>query len=123
MSALTEKAQELRSTLPKSGGGTPPAMKGQLLGTLPHKDGAVRIVWDEYEGHFYLSLRLWTADDNGQLWPSKTGFTVRVRDIPALAEAVSQAVDLALAETRKTGSPSPREDRYARSREGVGAEF
>ena len=98
MTTLKEKAQELRSTLPKQGGGTPPAMKGQRLGTLPHKDGEVRIVWDEYEGFHFLSIRLWTKDDSNQFWPSKTGFTVKVRDIPALADAIGQAVDLALTE-------------------------
>lgn len=121
MTELTKKAQELRSNLPQERSGSPPEMKGQLLGTLSHKEGAVRIVWDEYEGHPYLSIRLWTADNSGQLWPSKNGFTVKLRDLPTLGEAIGKALDLALKETG--GRESQREDRYARSREGAGAPF
>lgn len=120
MNALQKKSRELKNSLPPERTGTPPPMKGQLLGALPHKEGSIRIVWDEYEGHSYLSIRLWTADDNGQLWPSKNGFTVRVKDLPALGEAVGKALDMALTTTqRNTTEP----DRYARSREGIGAPF
>lgn len=123
MTELTKKSQELRSNLPPERSWSPPEMKGQLLGTLSHKEGAVRIVWDEYEGHPYLSIRLWTADNSGQLWPSKTGFTVKLRDLPTLGEAIGKALDLALKETGGGRSEREREDRYARSREGVGAPF
>ena len=101
MSDLKQKAQELRSTLPLQGG-APPAMKGQLLGALPHKDGEIRLSWDDYEGFHFLSDRLWTKKDSGQFWPSKNGFTVKLRNIPALADAIRQAVDLALSEAGKT---------------------
>ncbi|MHB8423261.1 MAG: hypothetical protein ACYDAM_10955 [Leptospirales bacterium] len=100
MNTLTQKANNLRNQLPKNGHGTPPAMKGILLGTLPHKEGEIRLSWDEYEGHFFLSVRLWTTDDGKAFWPSKTGFTVKLKDVPTLADAVSQAVDLALKETK-----------------------
>lgn len=116
MATLAEKAQELRRSLPPERTGTPPAMKGQLLGTLPHKDGEVRIVWDEYEGHHFLSIRLWAADDNGQMWPSKNGFTVRVRDLPSFGEAISRALDLGLQETERSKTAY-------RSSEGAGAPF
>ena len=99
MNQLQEKANRLRSALPTDRSGTPPEMKGQLLGSLPHKDGEIRLSWDEYEGFHFLSIRLWTKDDSGQFWPSKTGFTVKIRDIPALADAIGQAIDMALAET------------------------
>lgn len=101
MQTLREKATALKQTLPPERSGKPPEMKGQLLGSVSHKDGTIQIVWDEYEGHHYLSVRLWTVDDNGQMWPSKVGFTIRTRDLPALGEAVGKALDLALAETQK----------------------
>lgn len=101
MSALQQKARTLRQSLPPERTGTPPAMKGQLLGTLPHKEGQIRIVWDTFEGHSFLSIRLWTVDDNGQLWPSKNGFTTKIKDIPTLAEAIGRALDMALQETKK----------------------
>lgn len=101
MATLTEKASALRSALPPERSAKPPERKGIRLGELPHKDGKVILSWDEYEGYHFLSIRLWTVDDNGQMWPSKIGFTVKLRDLPSLAEAVSQAVDLALQESAK----------------------
>ena len=100
MSVLTQKANQLRNQLPRNGQGTPPVMKGQLLGTLPHKDGEVRLVWDTFEGHSFLSVRLWTSDDGKSFWPSKTGFTIRIKDLPDLAEGVQKALDMALKESR-----------------------
>ena len=125
MSALTQKAQALRQSLPPERSGTPPAMRGQLLGSLPHKEGQTRIVWDTFEGHSYLSIRLWTVDDNGQMWPSKTGFTVRVRDLPTLGEAVGRALDMAIMETARSpeGRPPGGQKPSYRSSEGVGAPF
>lgn len=76
-------------------------MRGIRLGELSHKDGKIIISWDEYEGHHFLSVRLWTVDSNGQCWPSKNGFTIKARALPALGEAVGKALDLALAETKK----------------------
>ena len=58
-------------------------MKGQLLGTLSHKDGEIRIVWDEYESYHFL--------------------TVRTRDLPILGEAIGKALDLALMESGTKG--------------------
>ena len=107
MNSLQKKATELRSVLPKNGHASPPPMKGILLGTLDHKDGQIRIVWDEYEGRPYLSIRLWTTDDGKAFWPSKNGFTVKLKDIPTLADAISQALDLALKETA-SNPPTPR---------------
>jgi hypothetical protein len=101
MSELTRKANDLRRSLPPERTGTPPQMKGQLLGTLPHREGEVRISWDIYEDHHFLSVRLWTVDDNKQYWPSKIGFTVRLRDLPTLGEAVGKGIDLALKETEQ----------------------
>ena len=75
-------------------------MKGILLGTLSHKEGEIRLVWDEYEGRHFLSIRLWTSDDNKTFWPSKVGFVVKVRDIPALGDAIGAAIDLALQATK-----------------------
>ena len=101
MPTLTEKANELKRALPPERSGKPPEMKGIRLGELPHRDGKIIISWDEYEGHHFLSIRLWTVDDNGQLWPSKNGFTVKLRDIAVLGEAIGRAIDLALDESKK----------------------
>lgn len=95
-SALKKKADDLRRSLPKNGKGGPPPMKGILLGVLPHKEGEIRIVWDEYVGFHFLSLRLWTKSEDGSFWPSKNGFTVKLKDLPLFGEAVGKALDMAL---------------------------
>lgn len=120
MNTLTQRADELRKGLPKSGGGKAPEMKGILLGTLPHKDGEIRLSWDEYEGRHFLSVRLWTTEDGKAFWPSKTGFTIKVRDLPTLGDAISKALDLALVETKT--NPEPR-TATSRAYEGAGAPF
>ena len=86
--------------------------------------GELRFTWNVYEDRPYLRLQLWSKSDDGSFWPVKgQGFTIKVKDLPDLAEGVQKALDMALIETRKGGNPSPREDSYSRSREGVGAEF
>ena len=125
MNELQQKAQALRQSLPPERTGKPPEMRGIRLGELLHKDGKVIISWDEYEGHHFLSIRLWTVDDNGQLWPSKNGFTVKLRDLPALGEAVGRALDMALEATARSpeGRGSGGQKPSYRSSEGVGAPF
>lgn len=101
MGTLTQKAQELRRSIPPERTAKGPEMKGELLGSVPHKEGEIRIVWDEFEGHSFLSVRLWTSEDGKNFWPSKVGFTVKPRDLPALGEAVGKALDRALQEVKK----------------------
>ena len=55
---LQSKANTLRQSLPKNGKGVPPSMKGISLGVLPHKEGEIRLVWDEYEGFQRLRFSL-----------------------------------------------------------------
>ena len=124
MSDLTQKASELRQSLPRQGGGNAPQDTGVRLATFPRPEGELRFTWNVYEDRPYLRLQLWSKSDDGSFWPVKgQGFTIKVKDLPDLAEGVQKALDMALIETRKAGSPSPKEDRYSRSREGVGAEF
>lgn len=124
MQTLAEKASTLKRHLPPERSGKPPEMRGIRLGELPHKDGKIIISWDTYEGHSFLSIRLWTSGDDG-FWPSKTGFTIRVRDLPALGEAIGKAMDLGLQETRKhpENSSSGGSRATGRAYEGVDAPF
>ena len=125
MSTLTQKAQELRSTLPKTGGGTAPQDTGIRLATFPRPEGELRLTWNVYEDRPYLRLQLWSKSDDGSFWPVKgQGFTIKVKDLPDLAEGVQKALDMALKEAGKTsGGSAPNETRYARSQEGTGAPF
>lgn len=119
---LQSKANTLRQSLPKNGKGVPPSMKGIPLGVLPHKEGEIRLVWDEYEGFHFLSVRLWTKSDDGSFWPSKNGFTVKLKDLPVFGEAVGRALDMAIADSGGMHE-TRREDHYAGSREGVDVPF
>ncbi len=121
MSGLTEKAQELRSTLPKAGGGTAPQDSGIRLATFPRPEGELRFTWNVYEDRPYLRFQLWSKSDDGSFWPVKgQGFSIKVRELPELAEGVQKALDMALKEYGKTsGGQKP----TSRAYEGVGAEF
>lgn len=126
MSTLTQKAQELRSTLPRSGGGTPPQDSGIRLATFPRPEGEFRLSWNTYEDRPYLRFQLWSKGDDGSFWPVKgQGFTIKVKELPDLADGIQRALEMALAEARKnpktgaTGSPKP----DGRAYEGAGAPF
>jgi len=108
MRTLTEKANELRSTLPKSGGGTAPHDTGIRLTTFPRSEGELRFTWNIYEDRPYLRFQLWSKSDDGSFWPVKDqGFTIKIRELPELAEGVQKALDMALRETPTAHHASP----------------
>ena len=121
MATLTESADKLRSSLPKSGGGKAPQDSGIRLATFPRPEGELRFTWNIYEGKPYLRFQLWSKGDDGSFWPVKgQGFTIKVKDLPDLAEGVQKALDMALKESGKTtGGSKP----HYRSSEGAGAPF
>jgi len=121
MNDLQRKANELRSTLPKTGGGTAPVDQGIRLATFPRPEGELRLSWNVYEDRPYLRFQLWSKSDDGSFWPVKgQGLTIKVKELADLAEGVSRALDLALKESEKvTGGSKP----HYRSSEGVGAPF
>lgn len=79
----------------------PPALRGTLLGEVrcrrrvekdgPEREGVLRVVLDEYEGRPFLSVRFWALDAEGQAWPTRTGLTIRVRELGAVLEALQKA--------------------------------
>lgn len=88
----------------RRGGGEAPEERGERLATVPRRDGAeLRITWDEYKGSPYMGLREWTKDRSGgpSMFPTKTGITVRRGELPALARAVADAIDRAVAHEEK----------------------
>ena len=121
MATLTESADKLRSSLPKPGGGKAPEDSGIRLATFPRPEGELRFTWNTYEDRPYLRFQLWSKGDNGSFWPVKgQGFTIKVKDLPDLAEGVQKALDMALKESGKvTGGSKP----HYRSSEGAGAPF
>ena len=121
MATLTESADKLRSSLPKPGGGKAPEDSGIRLATFPRPEGELRFTWNVYEGKPYLRFQLWSKGEDGSFWPVKgQGFTIKVKDLPDLAEGVQKALDMALKESGKTtGGSKP----HYRSSEGAGAPF
>jgi hypothetical protein len=102
MSALTEKASALRTTFPKSGGGTAPQDTGIRLATFPRPEGELRFTWNVYEDRPYLRFQLWSKGDDGSFWPVKgAGLSIKVKELPDLAEGVQKALDMALQESKK----------------------
>ena len=97
---LRNAAQGLREALPARTITKPPEEQGRRLATFTRAEGEeeLRVSWAEYKGHPFLSFRIWERDTNGQFWPSKErGFTVRLRELPDLAEAIAAAMEEARA--------------------------
>jgi hypothetical protein len=48
----------------------PLAETGRRLATFPRNRGEeLRVTLAEYEGHLYISLRVWAPGSDGLLWP------------------------------------------------------
>lgn len=51
----------------------------------------VRVALDSYQGRTTINARVWFHDGDGSLKPTKTGITLAVKHLPALAEALANA--------------------------------
>jgi hypothetical protein len=120
---LREWAQGVRARNPEPRRATPPEEQGRRLTTLrrPKDRLEIRITWSEYQGSPYLNIGVWAEGSDGQLWPQKEhGFSIRLRELPDVAEAIAEA--LTLADKHMANRPRAGESR----RESVpasGAEF
>jgi hypothetical protein len=54
----------------------------------------IRITLDLYNGRYTINARVWYRDGEG-VKPSKSGLTLAVKHLPALADALSQTLDAA----------------------------
>jgi hypothetical protein len=83
-----------------------PAPSGETLATFPRKgpNGVrqeLRVVLDEYQGHPYVSVRLWQANQDGAFWPLKgKGVSIRLSEAEGVAVALQEAIDRAEQPTR-----------------------
>lgn len=61
----------------------------------------------QYNGRHTINVRVWYHDDNDVLKPGKTGITLAVKHLPALADALGKALatarDLGLTEEAGNG--------------------
>lgn len=123
---LRSRAQSLRQRFPERRQATPPPEQGRRLATIqrPKDDAEIRLSWCEYEGHPYLSIRVWTRGKDGQWWPDKhRGFSVRLRELPTVAEAVAEALELADQHLDQAGRPQPRGEGPAPATQGAARPF
>ncbi len=49
----------------------------------------VRVRLDRYNGHVVVDCRCWWSDAAGELKPGRSGLTLAVRHLPALADALA----------------------------------
>ena len=75
----------------------PPPDPGRVLATLPRGFGEqLRVTLAEYEGHPYVSLRVWAPGPDGKLWPVKgEGCSIRISELGEVAEAPAEALEIA----------------------------
>ncbi len=87
----------------------PPQPSGELIASFPRpsregQDAELRLVLDSYEGHPYLSLRVWQRGGDGAFWPTRKGVSIRLSE----AEGVAAALRKALGQAEPTTEAPPR---------------
>src|SRR4051794_18493524 len=85
----------------------PPAEQGRRLAALTRTardqpDCELRVALDEYQGHPYISIRLWQFAPRSGGWPIKgRGVSARTREAGGVAAALLEAA-------RRAGGPEAR---------------
>lgn len=71
----------------------PPQEQGARLATFPRGPGVeLRVCLDAYEGHDYLTLRVWEQGrHDGEWWPTRKGVSVRLSEAQPLAAVLAEA--------------------------------
>lgn len=92
LDAMRDGASQLRQAMGPGARREPPKESGKRLATIPRGDDAeLRVVWDEYEGKPYVGIRVWELRD-GTAYPTKTGCTVRLRELADFADGIGLAI-------------------------------
>lgn len=75
---------------------TGPTDRGERLGTFERGDSEeLRVCWDEFKGHPYVSLRVWTKNTRGDWWPDRSrGCSIRIRELEGFATSIQKAMAL-----------------------------
>lgn len=79
------------------------------------KAQVLRLAIDEYNGHDFVSIRIWFRDSSGEYRPTKQGVSVRARELEAVARWFADA-------EREIGidAPAPKRERLPASTMGAG---
>ena len=94
---LRQRGQDFRSQLPQRQTNAPEEQGHRVATIRRSRDEELRISWCEYEGRPYVNLRMWKLGEDGSTWwPVKEkGLTIRIRELPDLADAVAELLNLA----------------------------
>lgn len=71
---------------------TPPEPTGEPICHFDRDRGEKRLEvrLQEYEGHPFVSVRVWARGQDGALWPTKSGLSIRMRELPELVQALQE---------------------------------
>jgi hypothetical protein len=75
---------------------TQPVDTGKLLEAFPRNKGReeLRVTLSEFNGHQFVSLRVWERDFKGKFWPTKRGVSVRLAEAEGVCVALAKALSL-----------------------------
>jgi hypothetical protein len=96
----------------QAGTAEPPAERGQRLATLKRQnrdkpDEELRVSLDQYQGHDFISVRLWAHDPKSGFWPVKgKGISIRLREAEAVSAALLEAIRLSDQAETQPAAPS-----------------
>lgn len=101
-----------------------PRSEGRRLATLPRPghgrkdEEELRVSLDEYQGHEYVSIRLWFRSPRDGAWyPTKKGTSIRLRELEPVIDALTEANHATTAERPEP----PRSRREAPNLPGIPA--
>jgi hypothetical protein len=68
----------------------PPDEKGERLATFPRgEDQELRVNLDQYNGHSFISLRIWEQGRDGDWWPVRAkGCSIRLSEVEGVISAL-----------------------------------
>ena len=89
----------------------PPPDDGRRLGAVSRGDGRdeLRVTLKTFAGRPFVSLRVWSRDDDGAWWPVKgKGVSVRLGEVSGVIEALRRAAAVAGPQQGGQGDTGPR---------------
>lgn len=104
-----------------------PERSGRQLATFERPgmgrgpDCELRVDFDAFQGHPFVSLRLWSRGNDGQWYPTRKGLSVRLKEADDLAAALREAVRLANLPAARNARPDGRGQGRPRPPEPTGA--
>jgi hypothetical protein len=102
----------------------PPQDHGRRLASFARgKQGGprseLRVSLDRFNGHEFISARVWTANREGEMWPTRSGVTIRLREVEAFIDALREGAELAeRGEGRSGADPRPEQAKNRQSGQG-----